>query len=82
MTISGSRERCAIPAAKGGPCPKFADRDFEGVPVCHVHDPDRKYCAQHPKTLARVLMEIARIQVHGDDQLSMFEIQSPERTLR
>jgi len=32
--------QCSHKTRKGKPCPFHADRTYEGLPVCHVHDPN------------------------------------------
>lgn len=53
---------CEMRTRRGHPCRTDADREYDGVAVCHIHDPYGIFARQHPKTQRRLLGEIALAQ--------------------
>lgn len=53
-------KRCQCPTRAGDACPIEADREWQGLAVCHVHDPNGKMCAGNPSAREYAVTELAR----------------------
>ena len=58
----------------GRQCRNLADRVYEGVACCHIHDPNGAYARKHPEYTPALVRRLKRAVY----QMPMIEVNLPE----